>query len=63
VIESIGGGGAEKKYVLIVGELIASISDTLSVEANGYFGLQLRKKYTVAKSLTRLYQVPLNIVS
>jgi hypothetical protein len=35
----------------IVGELIAKVPQTLSVETNGYVGLQLRKKYMVAKSL------------
>jgi hypothetical protein len=35
----------------VVGELIAKVPETLSVEANGYVGLQLRKKYMVAKSL------------
>jgi hypothetical protein len=35
----------------LVGELIAKVPETFSVEANGYVGLQLRKKYKVAKSL------------
>jgi hypothetical protein len=37
--------------LLVVGELIAKVPQTLSVETNGYVGLQLRKKYMVAKSL------------
>jgi hypothetical protein len=43
---TIGGAALQ-----LVGELIAKVPETLSVEANGYVGLQLRKKYMVAKSL------------
>jgi hypothetical protein len=36
---------------ILVTELLAMVPDIISVEANGYLGLQLRKKYMVAKSL------------
>jgi hypothetical protein len=39
------------KSKVLVTELLAKVPETLSVEADGYFGLQLRKKYMVAKSL------------
>jgi hypothetical protein len=35
----------------LVTELFAMVPNIISVEANGYLGLQLRKKYMVAKSL------------
>jgi hypothetical protein len=38
-------------HVGIVTELLAKVPEILSVEANRYLGLQLRKKYMVAKSL------------